>query len=564
MSTHIQFQRKFRWILSLTLSAMSLFIGCHEDGLVSRVRLDIIPLHDASDQPFTLPNEGTLKVTAFSLDDGELYQPVTFNVASRTGEIPPLPLGQWRFFVEMAGGAQNFFGASGPFSIKEGEGVRVQAVVGPSGCAGLLPPQPAYVEFPGKLDVAPRVGSTASELPDGRIVILGGGRLNEFTGQFESISDEIQIYDHKYGLILTLSQRLTLPRAFHQATVLRDGRVMISGGVQSVGADGTPLPTDSVEMIQLSATGEVIVEPAPNVSLGEARYHHKALLLDDEFDSVLIVGGIGTNQSYLSSAVRYFPNENIVRPQGNLSEGKAFFSMSRFQRTREKAILTGGKTVDGVSDKIEIFSVDQSLCTTLTASPEVGCFLPGFAKLNHPRFGHSSALIDNLSKNLLIVGGFSAGSLIDPTTAVARMELLRETNGGTAFEIKDDLGSLLNPRGLSDLVPLRDGTLLYVGGRDQSGNSSPTLSVLTPDIDTTLSTLRQVNVNALNNNGCGLSEQRYFVTTSPTRDGGVLLFGGLVRGVRSDTGNVSHIASQRVELFYPRIDGVPQIIEDLP
>ena len=80
-------------------------------------------------------------------------------------------------------------------------------------------------------DTAGRIGITATVLPDGRI-LMTGGRIdiggppinNAFIARLDPLTGNVDI---------VATDRLAIPRADHQATVLCDGTVLISGGTTS-------------------------------------------------------------------------------------------------------------------------------------------------------------------------------------------------------------------------------------------------------------------------------------------------------------------------------------------
>jgi N-acetylneuraminic acid mutarotase len=87
---------------------------------------------------------------------------------------------------------------------------------------------------------------TTTLLPDGRVLVTGGGRLldNSWHGS-EAILSSIEIYDPVSDAWSSLSP-LQQARADHTATLLPDGRVFIAGGY----AAGYTI-LDSVEILEL-------------------------------------------------------------------------------------------------------------------------------------------------------------------------------------------------------------------------------------------------------------------------------------------------------------------------
>ncbi len=80
-----------------------------------------------------------------------------------------------------------------------------------------------------------RFGHTATLLADGRVVVIGG----DATGCAE-------IYEPSTGLFKDLEQCLAVPRRLHAAAVLRDGNILVAGGIDANGA-----PLASAEILNL-------------------------------------------------------------------------------------------------------------------------------------------------------------------------------------------------------------------------------------------------------------------------------------------------------------------------
>jgi hypothetical protein len=77
----------------------------------------------------------------------------------------------------------------------------------------------------------PRTGHTATLLPDGRVLVSGGQWSDQSgdDGGFATVEASSEIYDPRQGAWLTTASMST-PRYLHTATLLPDGRVLVSGG----------------------------------------------------------------------------------------------------------------------------------------------------------------------------------------------------------------------------------------------------------------------------------------------------------------------------------------------
>ncbi len=80
-----------------------------------------------------------------------------------------------------------------------------------------------------------RIGHTATLLADGRVLVTGGNTQGE--GAPAGISRSAEIWDPASGSFRRLAQPMTAGRVYHSATRLPDGKVLIVGGHS---ADGEP------------------------------------------------------------------------------------------------------------------------------------------------------------------------------------------------------------------------------------------------------------------------------------------------------------------------------------
>jgi len=173
------------------------------------------------DSPPTLLPDGTVLVPSYS--GLLLYDPV--NEVFRSRSISPISL-DLATTTPLLDGSVLFAGGATPFS--DGDEAVAQSVVYDPTTQVLMPK--------GNLTLA-RDFHTATLLKDGRVLITGGYNFvgsDPYIGMFGSA----ELYDPATGTFSRTANMLR-PRFGHTATLLRDGRVLITGGW--TGEDNTPI-----------------------------------------------------------------------------------------------------------------------------------------------------------------------------------------------------------------------------------------------------------------------------------------------------------------------------------
>ncbi len=155
---------------------------------------------------------------------------------------------------------------------------------------------------PGPNLVIGRQGHAAALLADGRVLIVGGATATGHTAT-------VEIFDTNSGLFrLTRSMRTT--REHPTATVLTNGRVLVVGG-------------ERAELFDPAT--EEFIDVGPTV---KTRWGHAAALLRD--GRVLITGGADPLDTYWSPAAEvYHPGSNAFSRVGDMIHGRYFHSSAR-------------------------------------------------------------------------------------------------------------------------------------------------------------------------------------------------------------------------------------------
>src|SRR6185437_5596400 len=141
---------------------------------------------------------------------------------------------------------------------------------------------------PGPPLTTPRMQHAATLLPSGKLLITGGYDVTAAGTEFDPVFKGTEIYDSATSKFTT-GPDMWFPRRQHVVTLLKDGRALITGGIQlrgsGFGASGNTEIYDPVTNQFL--LGQRLVE--------SGRWLHTATLLRD--GRVLIAGGRSNNCS---------------------------------------------------------------------------------------------------------------------------------------------------------------------------------------------------------------------------------------------------------------------------
>jgi len=291
--------------------------------------------------------------------------------------------------------------------------------------------------------VEPRVGHTATLLPDGRVLAVGGGQFN---GRFDLASAEL--YDPIAGA-WSATGTMAEVRWGHTATLLPDGTVLVAGG--EISSNSPALA--SAELYdprsgRWSSAGTMI----------EARRGHTATLLPS--GKVLVAGGYNAD-GLLASAELYDPGTASWTATGAMVTGRVAHTATLL--SSGKVLVAGG--VDAAGD---------TLASAELYDPETGSWSPTGA-LSGARGGQTATLLHD--GRVLVAGGVfgSQRRSFDP---LATAEVYDPAAGvwSTAAGMHTD-------RQYHTATLLPDGTVLVTGGTGSAENKA-TAEVYDPARDT--------------------------------------------------------------------------------
>jgi hypothetical protein len=424
-------------------------------------------------------------------------------------------------------------GRTGLFSVREGDDTRALNLFF-TRVNSFTPvvKAPTVPGAPGEVVSLPsgRYGASATPLLDGRVLVVGGAIIvpsaaNPFDdGAIQAVSDEALLFYPTIGTFAPLTG-LGLPRAFHTATLLPDGRVMIAGGISldslepinkvefydpfaGAFAGGTPLQAPRARhqatLIQPSSDQYVVLftggegspstweffdpNAGPNafVSGGDLkapRWNHRDVYVTQGLkklhDAVYVIGGetgdgvVSTMEFFDAAVLQQVP------PVAELPRGGKTLPAVSFNEKRGFVFVAGGFTdtsKKAPSDHVELFQLDANDAVGFTAVPSSVHGLD----LATARGGHGAALAPN--NDLIVFGGYTVESdgawraVRDGEVITERITVTDQPDGSQTMSISPIRGSVINqmPVGVTasaDAV-LETGAILILGGLTTLSGSS--------------------------------------------------------------------------------------------
>jgi len=478
---------------------------------------------DSSVDPFQGVQFLRVYVRAEDISSLDVISPA--NPATRQVKIPQIPAGPRRV-VEVraydgdpvAGGRVVSMGKSLPFDVPDvvpdelmGSSIAVKVFLRKVDAFSPVVSAAAPTQCQ-KLKVA-RAGHTATELKNGKVFIAGGFNLKPGSPEKQALADT-EVYNPATGafestkdISITSSGSLTrLPVAYHTATRLNSGQVLLWGGEVYLGGVNNTVSPRAQLLVYDNDVDDFGAFPSRTSPSSIPRSHHRAAI--DLNGKVLIVGGQTRVSSLVpASEVEWFDPE-ATSNQYKVVDG---VSLPRLDpsvvavKQGEYIAVAGGTDGSALKTEVTFFKFNgTTFAQQSLANPP---------RLADPGRRAAGATAIRGGADMIVVGGYNDPALVAP---VATSEIVSSQSATVSP------GPNVGARGELCAVTMPDGTVMAIGGR------TSTMAGMTGVSDGT-STLVKVNAQGgvTSLPGPTLPVPRYAHTCTALQDGTVLVTGGI-------------------------------------
>jgi Galactose oxidase, central domain/Kelch motif len=291
-----------------------------------------------------------------------------------------------------------------------------------------------------------RAYHTATLLNDGRILVTGGfDQTSAFQGSVSgNFLASAEIFDPTSETFTPTKGSMATARAYHTATLLKDGTVLVAGGADDTGALATA---------ELFDPASGMFTPTKGTMTGWRLFHTATLLTDGK---VFIAGGGG-----LAAAV----DAEIFDPSsGTFTPTKA--NDDAYPRAQTATLLNDGTVLvtGGEKPGFDRNHLSSTTATSEIFDPKSGLFTPTAAEMAAQRTNHRAVLLND--GTVLVTGGYSDrvhyGSIFP--LYLSLVELFDPGSG-----LFGPSADLTIPRAYHTATLLKDGTVLVTGGDSGKG-----------------------------------------------------------------------------------------------
>ncbi|MDF1565535.1 MAG: kelch repeat-containing protein [Deltaproteobacteria bacterium] len=382
-----------------------------------------------------------------------------------------------------------------------------------------------------------RAGHSATTLNDGRVLIVGGAEFDTLGGR--TVHDSAEIFDPLTGqfeLRVRGSGGPGLPRVFHSASKMQDGRVLVVGGEFDMsGTERDVLRPAEIFRPELGDDGEF---DANALIANTGRTRHRASVSGD---MVLISGGYtdpspGTGHPIPIRATELFDGvaeRFTVAP--DLPEARAEHCATVLDRG--VVVVAGGLTAAGnnvnVSNTMHFYRLSEGSATLLEQGG-----LPLSQTLSTGRYGMGCAAVRlgaGTETVMVMAGGYTT---VDDFSASSSHPGVEVFNPSGSPQVTDAGSLQAGARGNLCAVAIDDNTAVFLGGFNSGDLPTSRGSEWASTTDG--------SVRIAQTTGRRLNEGRYLAACTRLLDGSVLVTGGL----SPDAGGTP-VSVRSAELYTP-------------
>ena len=272
-----------------------------------------------------------------------------------------------------------------------------------------------------------RAAHTATLLPSGKVLIAGGDSCS-FINYYQNCPlNSAEVYDPGAGTFATTG-KMSVTRVFHTATLLTNGKVLVTGG-----------PDASAELYD-PASGAFVATGSMSVG----RSSHTATLLAS--GKILIVGGQNVSGPLLTAEL-YDPNAGTFTATGSMAAGRTSHTATLL--ANGQVLIAGGSSSTGTLATAELYD------------PAKGSFTVAKSMVS-PRISHTATLLSN--RNVLVTGGIADVANGVSLSSAEVYDVAAGSFGATT-------GPMMTARDSHFAVLLANGTVLVAGGSFGSSGS---------------------------------------------------------------------------------------------
>jgi len=319
---------------------------------------------------------------------------------------------------------------------------------------------------------AKRAAHTATLLDNGKVLITGG-----FVGDGGGLASA-EVFDPTTNAF-TSAQNLTAARAGHTATLLPNGKILIAGGYNGEYLNSAEVfdPTTN----RFASAGQMVT----------ARSGHVATLLNN--GKVLLAGGVGTGWTFLADAELYDPKTNTFTATGGMQAARESHTATLLKDG--KVLIAGGHK--GRRSAITIYANAEIY------NPANGTFTAA-GNLTVKRHKHDATRLAD--GKVLIVGGSDER---DGDGAYRNAEVFNPADGSFTA-VKNNMNTA-RYKLQGTAILLKNGKVLIAGGANRAEVFDP-------------------STNSFSFADGDMGTKRLFATATLLKDGQVLITGGYTDG----------------------------------